>query len=44
MGMMFFAPIPLVGLWVYLSGRRHAAEGEPPDDHGPGSHAAGAAG
>jgi hypothetical protein len=35
MGMMFFAPIPLVGLFVWMSGRRHAAEGDGPDDpHG----------
>jgi len=26
--MIFFAPIPVIGLWVWYSGRRHAAEGE----------------
>lgn len=35
MGTMFFAPIPIVGIWVWLSGRKHAAEGDGPDDpHG----------
>jgi hypothetical protein len=30
-GMIFFAPIPVIGIWVWLSGRRHA-DGEPPED------------
>jgi hypothetical protein len=31
--MIFFAPIPVVGLWVWFSGRRHAAEPEPDQPH-----------
>jgi len=31
-GMTFFAPIPVVGFFVWLSGRRHAADDDGPDD------------
>ncbi len=31
-GMIFFAPIPVVGIFVWLSGRRHAADGDGHDD------------
>jgi len=30
--MIFFAPIPVVGLFVWVSGRRHAADNDHPDD------------
>lgn len=33
-GMIFFAPIPVIGLFVWISGRRHAAEGDGSDDRG----------
>ncbi len=26
--MIFFGPVPIVGLWVWIAGRRHAAEDE----------------
>lgn len=33
--MIFFAPIPVIGVWVWLSGRRHAAaEGDERGDSG----------
>ncbi len=42
-GMIFFAPIPAVGIFVWLSGRHHAAAGDDPDDPR-GSSPAGLAG
>ncbi len=42
-GMIFFAPIPVVGLFVWLSGRRHAVDDDGPDDPR-GSGSAGFAG
>jgi hypothetical protein len=42
-GMIFFAPIPVVGLFVWLSGRRNAADDDGPDDPR-GSGSAGFAG
>ena len=42
-GMIFFAPIPVVGFFVWLSGRRHGADEDGPDDPS-GSSPAGFAG
>ena len=32
--LIFFGPVPVLGLWVWISGRRHVAEDE--DDQGDG--------
>lgn len=39
-GLIFFGPIPVVGIFVWLSGRRHAAEFDAADERGASSPAA----
>jgi hypothetical protein len=35
--MIFFGPVPIIGIWVWLSGRRHLGEEDPQDERAPSS-------